>query len=66
MQKIIALFMLLILSGCAAQTIYVPNGQAVRLKQPVRAKVWVKTDTGEQAGKMTIPAGWYCLPDPGE
>lgn len=52
-------------SGCKFyQTVYVPHGQAVRLRETVKGvKVWVMTKTGEMVpGKMDLPNGWYCLP----
>jgi len=65
MKSIIILFILAeAISGCAFKTVYVPDGKAVRLRQAVKAKVWVMTDNNEEeAGKMRIPEGWYCLPD---
>ena len=59
----------LIASGCAmfTRTIYVPHGQAVRLRETIKdAKVWVMTPDGVEAGVMDIPEGWYAMPDPGE
>lgn len=60
-------FIFCILSGCVnpyIRTVYVPHGQAVRLRQTVKnVKVWVKTKQGEIVpGKMDLPEGWYCLP----
>ena len=54
----------LALPGCATRTIYVANGEPVRLRETVRnAKVWVLDENGEPtAGVMDLPAGWYCLP----
>lgn len=54
-------------TGCA-HIVYVPHGQAVRLRKQVdNHEVWVKTKDGDTvAGKMDIPNGWFCLPDPGE
>ena len=51
--------------GCQPRTIYVPSGEPVRLRETVRnAKVWVLDKDGQPvAGKMDLPAGWYCLPD---
>jgi hypothetical protein len=58
--------LLFFLTGCAGlyTTVYVPHGDAVRLRQDVKnVKVWVKTKDGEIIpGKMTLPNGWYCLP----
>ena len=63
-NKIFVLVLAFFLLGCA-QTVYVPHGQAIRLRQDVKkAKVWVKTEKGEtEAGVMAIPNGWYCLPE---
>ena len=67
MKKLLVVFLVLLCSGCSliTRTIYIPHGQAVRLRQEVKnVKVWVKTKDGETAeGKMTLPEGWYCLPE---
>ena len=59
---------LIILAGCATRTIYVPDGQPVRLRETVRgAKVWVMDAGGQPvAGVMDLPEGWYALPVPPE
>lgn len=66
MIRIIFFFILSIfLSGCLfTKTIYVPHGQAVRLRQKInKCKVWVKTKNNETIpSTMDIPEGWYCLP----
>ena len=58
------------LSGCAGSrtTIYVSNGDPVRLRETVKdAAVWVADDKGVWVpGMMDLPPGWYVLPDPGE
>jgi len=58
------LIVVTLLAGCAARTVYVPDGTPVRLRETVRnAKVWVKDADGEPvAGQMDIPEGWYALP----
>lgn len=59
---------LLLTSGCAtARTIYVPDGEPVRLRSTIRrARVWTRLESGEiVAGRMDLPEGWYVLPDPG-
>ena len=51
--------------GCATRVILVPNGDPVRLAEPVRAKVWVPDASGnvvQSQNRVTIPAGWYALP----
>ena len=58
-------FLICLLMGCKSfTTVYVPDGQAVRLREPLRnVKVWIKTADGETVpGKVNIPEGWYCLP----
>lgn len=64
---------ILLLTGCGGgapftRTIYVPDGEPVRLRETVRsAKVWVLDENGKPvAGKMDLPEGWYCLPVPPE
>ena len=51
-------------AGCAARTVYVPDGTPVRLRETVRdAKVWVLDKNGRPvAGRMDLPEGWYALP----
>ena len=63
----VAIFVLVCLSGCASRTILVPPGEPVRLRETVRAaKVWVADKDGREIpGVVDLPAGWYCLPDPG-
>lgn len=55
---------LLLLPGCATRTIYVRDGEPVRLRETVRnAKVWVLDAEGRPTpGVMDLPEGWYCLP----
>jgi len=50
------------------ETILIPTGQPVQLTESIEAKVFVYID-GEKVksnDKVLIPAGWWCLPDPGE
>jgi len=55
----------LLAAGCGVKTVYIPPGEPVRLRQPVkRAKVWVMdADGNPRASRMTIPEGWYALAD---
>lgn len=59
---------LLVITGCATRTIYVPDGEPVRLRETVRgAKVWVMDAGGQPvAGVMDLPEGWYALAMPPE
>lgn len=59
---------MILLAGCAtSKTIIVnPNDDILQLAAPVRAKVRV-TDDGrvwKDAGKITLPEGWYVTPGP--
>ena len=66
--KALALVLILaLLPGCGTRTIYVADGEPVRLRETIRkAKVWVLDADGKPvAGRMDLPAGWFCLPDPG-
>jgi len=53
--------------GCVTRSLLVPTGEPVRIRRPIRrAPVWVADPSGaEVPGTVDIPAGWYCLPDPG-
>lgn len=65
---LLAILLLVPLSGCAVRTIYVPEGTPVRLRETVkRAKVWIMDQSGQtQAADMDLPEGWYCLSVPQE
>ena len=58
----------LLCGGCWIRTVYVPHGEPVRLREKIRdAAVWALDADGKPvAGKMTLPEGWYALPDPGK
>lgn len=59
--------LLLINSGCATRVILVPDGEPVRLAEPVKARVWVVDQKGvsvKSQNRVPIPEGWYALPDP--
>jgi nitrogen fixation protein len=59
---LIALLFITLLLGCN-RTVYVPNGAVVRLRDDIEnVVVWVQTEDGWVAGKLTIPEGWYCMP----
>lgn len=52
-------------SGCATRVILVPEGEPVRIAEPVKARVWVTDQSGQivkSQNRVTIPAGWYALP----
>ncbi len=51
--------------GCLrTRTLYVPDGEPVRLRETIpAAKVWVLDADGKPtAGEMDLPEGWYVLP----
>lgn len=53
------------MSGCSTRVILVPNGEPVRLAEPVRARIFVTDSSGHSVlsqNRVTIPAGWYALP----
>ena len=60
----VGLLCIFFLAGCGARTIYVPEGEPVRLRETIRgAKVWVKDQQGNTvAGRVDLLEGWYCLP----
>ena len=60
----VVLLCVLFLPGCGARTVYVPEGEPVRLRETIRgAKVWVKDQQGNTvAGRVDLLEGWYCLP----
>lgn len=54
-------------AGCGTRVIVLPPGEPVRLAEPVKAMVWVADKDGiEVRVRTTLPAGWWCLADPGE
>ena len=57
----------LLLAGCGNRAIFVPDGEVVRLRETIKnAPIWVMGANGNlRAAKMDLPAGWYCLADPG-
>ena len=65
---VVVLLCVFLLTGCGTRTIYVADGEPVRLRETIRgAKVWVKDQNGQNvAGEMDLPEGWYCLPVPTE
>jgi hypothetical protein len=58
----------LLLTGCGARTIYVKDGDPVRIAETIpRASVWVQDANGKWVkGKVDLQEGWYALPDPGK
>lgn len=62
-----ALLMTLLLApGCrTVDTVYVPHGEPVRIRETVRGvAVWVMGEDGEpMPGVIDIPSGWWALSD---
>ena len=56
----------LLSAGCGTKVVYVPSGEAVRLRQDVKkVKVWVMDADGvARPSRMTLSNGWYALPVP--
>ena len=64
-------FVLVLIVGCGIlvreRVILIPSGEPVQLAECVDAYVYI-TVGGEKVkspNRVTIPAGWWCLPDPG-
>lgn len=55
----------LVLVGCGTRTVYIPDGQPVKLRETLKdVKVWIKTKDGKtEAAVMDIPEGWFAVPD---
>ncbi len=52
--------------GCGTHVIVVPEGEPVRLREAVKAKVWVADKDGREVPAVVVlPAGWWALSDPG-
>lgn len=64
MKKSILLLALLLFGCAGTKAVYIPDGQAVRVRGTIKETgVWVRTEEGEVApAEMDIPDGWYCLP----
>jgi len=55
--------------GCGrTRTVLVPHGQPVQLAEAVRAYIYVDVAgvRTRSARRVMLPAGWWCLADPGE
>ena len=61
--KLPILFFLVFTTGCFTDTIYVPDGAPVRLRETIKdAKVWVLNADGKPVpGEMDLLEGWYAL-----
>ena len=44
-----------------SETIYVPAGTPVKLREDVKAKVWVLVDGEELPEEMVLKSGWFVL-----
>ncbi len=55
-----------LLQGCRQTAIYIPSGEPVRIAEDIPdATVEVIGPEGTVTRRITIPAGWYALPDDG-
>lgn len=54
-------------TGCGTRTVFIPEGDPVRLRKPIKkAPVWVMDKDGTPVAATTrLEAGWYVLSDPG-
>ena len=57
-------------SGCGTvrtRTVLVPEGEPIQLAESVMARVYVFVNGERVQGdtRVSIPEGWWCLPDPG-
>lgn len=53
-------------AGCVRRkVILVPAGEPVMLAEDVKARIYIKVDGKlvKSPNRVTIPAGWWCLPD---
>lgn len=62
---VFALAFVLLSNGCATRVLLVPSGEPLRLAEPVKARVWIIDEKGQEVrsqNRVEIPAGWYALP----
>ena len=65
----IALAVIALLSGCVStRTVLIPPGEPVQLAEPVKAHVYVTVEGKRRRSdnRITLPEGWWCLPEPEE
>ena len=63
-KRAVGVLLVLVFVGCGSvRTIYVPEGEPVRLRETVKdVDVWVADKDGNPTpGKMDLLEGWYCL-----
>lgn len=67
--RLISTCAMLCVTGCGTRTVLVPEGEPVRLAQPTKARVWVRSADGtwiRGSNTVTLPEGWYALSMPSE
>ena len=65
----IALAVIALLGGCVStRTVLIPPGEPVQLAEPVDAYVYIDADGKRERSdnRVTLPEGWWCLPEPEE
>jgi hypothetical protein len=63
---LVLIFVLVCSQGCGTRVVLVPPGEPIRLREPVKAKIWAAGKDGvEVPGEVTIPEGYWALPDSG-
>jgi uncharacterized protein YceK len=66
MALLVTIFVLACLSGCGTRVVLIPPGEPIRLREPVKAKIWAADKNGvEVPGEVVIPEGYWALPDSG-
>ena len=58
-----------LLGGCGGtRTVLIPPGEPVQLAEPVKAHIYTDVSGTRQRSdnRVTLPEGWWCLPDPDE
>ena len=64
----LVLLSLIVLSSGCGRVVYVPHGEPVRIAETVEdVAIWtVDADGDSVQGKIDLPEGRWCLPDPGD
>jgi len=56
------------LGGCVrTRTVLIPPGEPVQLAEPVKARVYIDVEGRRvrSENRISLPEGWWCLPDTG-
>ena len=58
-----------LLHGCSnTRTVLIPPGEPVQLAESVNAYIYTDVDGNRERSnnRVTLPEGWWCLPEPKE